>query len=250
MKKIKISKIQMIIGMCFLVLLIVAVVVFSLAFNQNVDKKVDNNTSEIFSNETSVEEVATEQPTQIVSNEKTSSQGSTKTSNVPNKEPSSAAVENKNAPKKNHDNTYYANYVQKDKSNWTLRLMNLSNIDPSFSPATSSIATNRLFDTRAAKSAKDMIKACNDEGISLWPQSTFRSVADQEKIHQKYVTQEMNAGYSKEDAVSRVRKYSMPGGASDHNLGLAIDFNTITMDFKNTAGYKWMIKNAEKYGFV
>lgn len=39
-------------------------------------------------------------------------------------------------------------------------------------------------------------------------------------------------------------------GASDHNLGLAVDFNNVDNNFKQTKGYKWLIKNAESYGFV
>lgn len=37
---------------------------------------------------------------------------------------------------------------------------------------------------------------------------------------------------------------------SDHNLGLAVDFNYVKEDFENTKAFKWLTKNAENYGFI
>ena len=39
-------------------------------------------------------------------------------------------------------------------------------------------------------------------------------------------------------------------GTSEHNLGLAIDFNYVNYNFDQTKGFKWLKDNAENYGFV
>ena len=39
-------------------------------------------------------------------------------------------------------------------------------------------------------------------------------------------------------------------GTSEHNLGLAVDFNYVNNDFENTESYKWLKENAKKYGSV
>ena len=33
-------------------------------------------------------------------------------------------------------------------------------------------------------------------------------------------------------------------------MGLAVDFNEVTEGFANTKAYKWLLKNAENYGFI
>ena len=39
-------------------------------------------------------------------------------------------------------------------------------------------------------------------------------------------------------------------GTSEHHTGLAIDFNSVSPTFENTAMYKWLDKNAQDYGFI
>ena len=37
---------------------------------------------------------------------------------------------------------------------------------------------------------------------------------------------------------------------SEHNLGLAVDFNYINNEFEKTKEFSWLQKNAENYGFI
>ena len=39
-------------------------------------------------------------------------------------------------------------------------------------------------------------------------------------------------------------------GTSEHNLGLAVDFNYVNLDFENTKAFTWLKENAEDYGFI
>ena len=39
-------------------------------------------------------------------------------------------------------------------------------------------------------------------------------------------------------------------GTSEHNTGLALDINCANDSFENTATFRWLNENAEKYGFI
>ncbi|MEK7185560.1 MAG: D-alanyl-D-alanine carboxypeptidase family protein [Patescibacteria group bacterium] len=75
--------------------------------------------------------------------------------------------------------------------------------------------------------------------------SGFRSFEDQTTLKGKYTTV-----YG-----SGANQFSADQGYSEHQLGTAVDFATVDtppaeLIFENTAGYKWLQKNAHNYGFV
>ena len=39
-------------------------------------------------------------------------------------------------------------------------------------------------------------------------------------------------------------------GTSEHQVGLAVDFNSVEDSFKNTNEYEWLSANCYKYGFI
>ena len=39
-------------------------------------------------------------------------------------------------------------------------------------------------------------------------------------------------------------------GTSEHNLGLAVDFNSVEQSFESTEAFRWLKKNCTKYGFI
>ena len=60
----------------------------------------------------------------------------------------------------------------------------------------------------------------------------------------------MAKGKSREEAENLVLQTINKPGTSEHNLGLAIDFNYVDYDFDQTKGFKWLVKNAQNYGFI
>lgn len=55
---------------------------------------------------------------------------------------------------------------------------------------------------------------------------------------------------SKKEAEEMTLKIINKPGTSEHNLGLAVDFNYVNLDFENTKGFRWLKNNAENYGFI
>lgn len=83
--------------------------------------------------------------------------------------------------------------------------------------------------------------AAANENLNIWNQSGYRSYEDQERIYNNYVQR---------DGKDEADTYSARPGHSEHQTGLAIDLNTIDMDFEKTAEFTWVSENCYKYGFI
>ncbi len=60
----------------------------------------------------------------------------------------------------------------------------------------------------------------------------------------------INQGKTEEVARRLTEEVIMIPGCSDHNLGLAVDFNDAETTFEDTKAFTWLKQNAENYGFV
>lgn len=104
---------------------------------------------------------------------------------------------------------------------------------------------NPGVDPEAKKALDEMIADANAElnpqGRKLWMQSGFRSYSLQKSLYERY---------SKRDGKAAADRYSARPGHSEHQTGLAFDFNTIDMSFDGTPECLWLAKNCWKYGFI
>ncbi|TVR90449.1 MAG: D-alanyl-D-alanine carboxypeptidase family protein [Spirochaetaceae bacterium] len=85
-----------------------------------------------------------------------------------------------------------------------------------------------------------MIEAAEQDGISLLVSSTYRSYDYQAGLFQRNVER-----FGEE----RARTFSAEPGASQHQLGTAIDFGDITPAFAETAAGRWVRDHAHIFGF-
>lgn len=118
---------------------------------------------------------------------------------------------------------------------WRLVLANYDNIlSEDFEVELATIDEYRQFDARAIEYLNDMMNAMRNDGISnVWVQSAYRSVEEQTRLYN-----------------SRIEEYINKPGASDHNLGLAVDFNYVDNSFEDSRAFEWLQENAEDYGFI
>ena len=96
----------------------------------------------------------------------------------------------------------------------------------------------------AYEAFKEMHKAAKKENLTLIINSSFRTFEYQEKLWKNY------ANANGDDYAD---SYAARAGYSEHQTGLALDIITYGATgetFKNTDEYKWLIKNAHKYGFI
>ena len=142
--------------------------------------------------------------------------------------------------------------TKKEITDWRLTLANYENILPEdFTVEVSNIDETRQFDSRAIKYLNKMMNDMRKDGITnVWIQSAYRSVSRQKELYDNSVQKYIKKGKTKEEAERLTMEYINKPGSSDHNLGLAVDFNDVNNDFEKLEGFKWLQKNAENYGFV
>lgn len=104
----------------------------------------------------------------------------------------------------------------------------------------------RDLDKTVAAAAKKMFDAAAAEGINLLGASGYRSYQVQENM---YIPKVAEVG--KEEA----EKYLAPPGASEHQTGYALDilssdYGSMDDGFENTEAFKWLMANAQDYGFI
>lgn len=90
------------------------------------------------------------------------------------------------------------------------------------------------------KALRVMAQAALEDGIRLLVSSTYRSYSYQERLFAKWVAI---------DGLEEAERESARPGTSQHQLGSAIDFGSITDDFADTKMGAWMYENGAKYGW-
>ena len=141
---------------------------------------------------------------------------------------------------------------KKEITDWNLRLANYENILPEdFKIEVANIDDTRQFDARAIKHLTEMMNDMRKAKISnIWVQSAYRSVERQKELYDNSVQKYLKQGKTQEEAEKLTDEYINKPGASDHNLGLAVDFNYVDNKFEDLDGFKWLKENAEDYGFI
>lgn len=135
---------------------------------------------------------------------------------------------------------------------WELTLVNYENKLPEdYEFTLARIDQYREFDSRAIKYLDNMMNDIRKDGISnIWIQSSYRSVEEQQKVYDDEMELHRSQGKTKEEAQILTEQVINKPGYSEHNLGLAVDFNYVDQSFKDTKAYKWLMENAEDYGFI
>ena len=101
----------------------------------------------------------------------------------------------------------------------------------------------------------DLCKMFDDakkDGINLWVCSGYRSQKYQEGLFNRQLNIMQKRGFKGEEAIKMAEKSVAKPGHSEHNIGLAVDINCADsqLKFEDSAEYKWLNKNAHKYGFI
>lgn len=155
-------------------------------------------------------------------------------------------TENQNQPEEPKEDN------KKEILDWKLRLANYDNILPEdFEVELADIDETKQFDARAIKYLNKMMNDIRMDGISnIWVQSAYRSIERQKELYDNSVQKYLKQGKTQEEAEKLTDDYINKPGSSDHNLGLAVDFNNVDNNFEDLDAFKWLKKNAENYGFV
>lgn len=112
-----------------------------------------------------------------------------------------------------------------------------------------SLEKNSLFDLNKAgmkirpeaySALNEMAQAALNDGIRLLVSSVYRSYSYQENLFNYWVSV---------DGLEEAERESARAGTSQHQLGTAVDFGSISDDFDKTQMGQWVYKNAADYGW-
>ncbi len=146
-----------------------------------------------------------------------------------------------------------------DKTAWNLLLVNDNNPMPEgYTLKVSQIDSKYIasgfgkayFDSRAIEQLHAMLNAAHADGVDLRVRTGYRSVSHQASLFNDKVKSFTDKGYSKEEAAIEAAKSIARPGHSEHNLGLSVDFNSLSESFEKTKEFKWLQQHAAEYGFI
>ena len=159
------------------------------------------------------------------------------------------------SPSSSKSNGDYINYTVSgaaEADQWYLQIASVAHPLPEgfVQPSTTVIDDiGREIDSRIVGAYWDLVNAAKADGLNIYPISGFRPHSTQVSLFNARVEQARNDGYADPEAEA-ARHVARPG-TSEHELGLAVDFNSVDeIYFRNTAEAKWLAAHCAEYGFV
>ncbi|MCL2194372.1 MAG: M15 family metallopeptidase [Oscillospiraceae bacterium] len=110
-------------------------------------------------------------------------------------------------------------------------------------------SAQRLHRT-AARYFHQMYQAGRAAGVVLTPLSGYRDTAHQNRNFTNRIARYRNEGHDHATAVDMATRWIKPPRCSEHETGLAMDIGQISMNFSNTAAYRWLLQNAHNFGWI
>ena len=142
------------------------------------------------------------------------------------------------------------------KEDWNLLLVNKQHPVPdnhTFELGT--IAGSMKCDARILPELFAMLQAAKDEGVYLMVCSPYRDIKLQEKLFERKIKLHMGNGYSYLEAYKKASQIVTVPGASEHQIGLALDivsndYTALNEGFEKTSAGKWLKEHCKEYGFI
>ena len=142
------------------------------------------------------------------------------------------------------DNDFYSNMIDTDLSDGYLIICNkYHKLKEDYVPNLVSLSSygGGQMEKVAAEHFKQMSDDAKKEGVDIHNISGYRSYSTQKNLYNSYVNR---------DGKTKADTYSARAGTSEHQTGLATDINSLSVSFDKTDAFKWLSKNAFKYGFI
>lgn len=155
--------------------------------------------------------------------------------------------------------TYDADKSEKvkfDKDDWNLVLINKQHkIPEDYEFTLGKISGGMKCDERIIPYLLEMLQAAKDDGINLVICSPYRDINRQQVIFNRKITAYMKKGMSYMDAYRVTAQAVTVPGASEHQIGLALDiicdkYSFLNEGFGDTDAGKWLAAHSFEYGFV
>lgn len=151
----------------------------------------------------------------------------------------------------------YINYTKSgvaELDEWYLRLVNGKNpLAEDFTPSDLTyVYGERRIDSRIVEAYYDMVEAAKNDGAYIYPISTYRTKSDQVYNFNRKVNEVKGSdpSLSQAEAEKQASTVVARPRTSEHECGLAIDFNDVEERFAYTTEGKWLKEHCTEYGFI
>lgn len=95
-----------------------------------------------------------------------------------------------------------------------------------------------------------MLDAARADGVKLYVRSPYRSYNTQKMLFTNKVNRVIKGGTPADQAEAVAARAVARPGTSEHQTGLAIDFNIADSEFEQMPAFGWMKEHAADYGFI
>ena len=112
------------------------------------------------------------------------------------------------------------------------------------------LVDDEVVDRRMAQDLLSMVQAAEKDGVWLWVASGYRSRERQQVLLDNLIQENREAGMEEEQARKDALKTVALPGHSEHETGLAVDFNDVSQQFADTEAYRWLQEHGPEFGFV
>lgn len=143
-----------------------------------------------------------------------------------------------------------------DSSDWRLVLINKQHPIPSdYQFTLGTIKGSMQCDERIISDLLAMLQAAKDDGVNLAICSPYRDLNRQEVLFNKKIKIYMGQGMSYMEAYKLASQAVTVPGASEHQIGLALDifcdtYTSLDEGFADTEAGKWLAEHSCEYGFT
>ncbi|MCD7726519.1 MAG: M15 family metallopeptidase [Clostridiales bacterium] len=143
-----------------------------------------------------------------------------------------------------------------DSSDWRLILINKQHpIPEDYSFTLGTIKGSMQCDERIISDLLAMLQAAKDDGVNLAICSPYRDLNRQEVLFNRKIQAYMGQGMSYMEAYKVSSQAVTVPGASEHQIGLALDifsdtYTSLDEGFADTEEGKWLAEHSCEYGFT
>lgn len=156
-------------------------------------------------------------------------------------------------------NTDIQEYTEFSRDDWKLILINKQHSIPDDYQVSlgkiSTIKGTMYCDERIIDDYLDMLKAAKEDNVKLEITSPYRDTQRQEYLFNRKIKAYMARGLSYIEAYQLSSQAVTVPGASEHQIGLALDivtpaYRNLNEGFAETDAGLWLAENSYKYGFI
>lgn len=143
-----------------------------------------------------------------------------------------------------------------DKNDWRLILINKQHpIPENFELHLGTIKGSMKCDERIITDLVNMFQAAKEDGVELVVCSPYRDLSRQEMLFERKIKKYMSQGMSYLEAYKTSSQAVTVPGASEHQIGLALDiisttYSNLDEGFGDTKAGEWLAEHSCEYGFI